>query len=447
MREDWAALGILLLAGCGPAAERFSGGAGTVFDVSENAFGFPAANLDSARRDAFFAGRSLFRANWVIAPASAAGRDGLGPLFNAASCAACHFKDGRGLAPEPGEPFVGLLLRLSARDGAAHPVYGEQIQTRGVPGVPPEAVPVVAYEEMPGRYGDGTSYSLRRPAYRLERPGYGPIEASGVLLSPRLAPAVFGTGLLEAIPEGRVLERADPEDADGDGISGRPNRVPDLRAGGKALGRFGWKAGRPTVEQQVAAAFQGDMGVTSSLFPRENHTAAQKAAEGHPSGGEPEIDDEKLGFVTLYMRLLAVPGRRAPGDPRVSRGRAHFRAACAGCHVPRYETGDVPGFPELSRQAIFPYTDLLLHDMGEGLADGRPEFEAGGCEWRTPPLWGIGLAERVGGGRAFYLHDGRARSLAEAILWHGGEGQAAREYFRNLPASEREALVAFLRDL
>ena len=446
MRYGPTALAILL-AGCGPSAERFSGGAGTVFDVSENAFGFPLATLEPSRREAFFAGNSLFRANWVIAPASAAGRDGLGPLFNAASCSACHFKDGRGRAPEPGEPFVGLLLRIGARDGAPHPVYGDQIQTHAVPGVPPEAVPAVSYEDVPGRYGDGTPYSLRRPVYRLERPGYGPLEKDGLRVSPRLAPAVFGMGLLEAIPERRILERADPGDADGDGISGRPNRATDLRTGRSALGRFGWKAGRPTVEEQVAAAFQGDMGVTSPLFPRENHTSAQRAPAGLPSGGEPEIDGEKLGFVTLYVRLLAVPGRRAPDDPRVRRGRRHFEAACASCHTPRWETGDVPGFPELSRQTIFPYTDLLLHDMGPDLEDGRPEFEADGREWRTPPLWGIGLADRVGGGRASYLHDGRARTPAEAILWHGGEGASAREYFRALPASEREALLAFLRDL
>jgi len=432
------AVAVLLLAGCGkrPEAplERLSGGATTVFDVSENAFGFPAANLAAARTNAFFAGNSLFRANWVIAPASTEARDGLGPLYNAVSCSSCHFKDGRGTLP------AGLLLRIGP-----DATYGDQVQPLAVPGVPAEAAPRVEYIEAPGRFGDGTPYSLRRPVYRLENPGYGPLPKD-LLLSPRLAPAIFGTGLLEAIPEDALLARADASDADRDGISGRPNRVRDVRAGRTVLGRFGWKANQPTAEQQIAGAFLGDMGITSPLFPGENHTAEQKECAGRPNGGSPEIDQEKLDFVTFYVKTLAVPGRRAPDDPQVRRGKKLFDAACAKCHVPRHVTGDAPRFPELSRQTIFPYTDLLLHDMGEGLADGRPDSLADGREWRTPPLWGIGLAERVGGA-VFFLHDGRARSLAEAILWHGGEGEAARETFRNLPAADREALLAFLRDL
>jgi CxxC motif-containing protein (DUF1111 family) len=437
------ALGLLLLASCGPKPglpeERLAGGATTVFDVSENAFGFPAANLAAGRTDAFFAGNSLFRANWVIAPASPEARDGLGPLYNAVSCSSCHFKDGRGRPP------VGLLFRISRPGGEPDPAYGDQIQPLAIPGVPPEAEPGVDYVEVPGRYADGSAYSLRRPAYRLDRPGYGPLPKD-LLVSPRLAPAVVGMGLLEAIPEAAILARADEADADRDGISGRPNRVRDARSGRTALGRFGWKANQPTVEQQIAGAFLGDMGITSPLFPEENHTAAQKECAGRPSGGTPEIDAEKLGFVTFYVKTLAVPGRRAPGDARVLRGKKHFEAACATCHTPRHVTGEAAGFPELSRQGIYAYTDLLLHDMGPDLADGRPDGLADGREWRTPPLWGIGLAERVGGS-AVYLHDGRARDLAEAILWHGGEGEAAREYFRTLSAEDREALIAFLKDL
>ncbi len=427
--------------------EELPGGAATVRDASENAFGFPAPNLPAASSDLFFVGNSFFKTNWAIAPASAEGRDGLGPLFNAASCSSCHLRDGRGRPPETDdEPFLGLLLRISRPGPVPDPVYGDQIQPRAVPGVPPEARPRVRYREVAGAYGDGTPYRLRHPAYTLESPGYGP-PAADLLVSPRVAPAVFGMGLLEAIPEARLLALADPEDADGDGISGRPNRVPDVRSGRTVLGRFGWKANQPTVEQQSAAAMLGDIGITSPLFPEENWTDAQVEASKRPTGGRPELDAAKLEALTLYMKSLAVPARRRPADPLVRRGAELFAAAgCAKCHVPRHVTGEDPRFPALSGQAIFPYTDLLLHDLGPDLADGRPDFEATGNEWRTPPLWGLGLVRTVSG-HTFLLHDGRARDAAEAILWHGGEALKSREFFRNLGAREREALLAFLDDL
>ncbi len=460
-RRGLLGAGLVALAACGsgkaPAGEsveeRLPGGGTTVADASENAFGFPAANLAASRSDPFFVGNSFFKTNWVIAPASTEGRDGLGPFYNAVSCSACHLKDGRGRPPAaPDEPFLGLLIRIGRPGAGTHgapvpdPVYGDQIQPFALPGVPPEAAPRVSYREMPGTYGDGTPYSLRRPEYALERPGYGPLP-DDLLLSPRVAPAVFGMGLLENVPEARLLELTDENDADGDGISGRPNRVLDVRRQGLALGRFGWKANQPSVEQQVAGALLGDVGITSPLFPQENFTPAQTEASRRPTGGAPEIDQGKLDALTFYLKNLAVPARRTPDDPRVRRGREIFFASrCHACHVPRHVTGDDPLFPEISRQAIFPYTDLLLHDMGPELADGRPDFTAGGSEWRTPPLWGAGLVKKVSG-HTFFLHDGRARDLAEAILWHGGEALKSRESFRNLGAQDRDALLAFLNDL
>ncbi len=448
-----ALIPLIVLAACGgekapaPSEEELPGGATTVRDASENAFGFPAANLPASSSDLFFVGNSFFKTNWVIAPASAEGRDGLGPLYNAASCSSCHLRDGRGRPPATDdEPFLGLLLRISRPGSVPDPVYGDQIQPYALPGLPVEARPRVSYREVAGAYADGASYTLRHPTYVLESPGYGP-PAPDLRVSPRVAPSVFGVGLLEAIPEASLLALADEKDADGDGISGRPNRVLDVRTGRPALGRFGWKATQPTVEQQSAAAMLGDMGITSPLFPQENVSAAQVEASTRPTGGAPELDAAKLEALTLYMKSLGVPGRRRPKDERVRRGGELFLAAgCAKCHVPRHVTGEDPRFPALSKQAIFPYTDLLLHDLGPDLADGRPDFEATGSEWRTPPLWGMGLVRTVSG-HTFYLHDGRARDAAEAILWHGGEAMKSREFFRNLGAPEREALLAFLDDL
>jgi CxxC motif-containing protein (DUF1111 family) len=429
------------------ADEARAGGETTVFDASPNAFGFPAANLSLERSDAFFVGNSFFKTNWVAAPASVEERDGLGPLYNAASCSSCHIRDGRGRPPAaPDEAFVGLLVRISRADGKPDPVYGDQIQPLATLGARPEASPRVEYTEVAGAFADGSRYRLRRPEYRLEKPGYGELPST-LLASPRVAPAIFGLGLLENVPESRVLELADSDDADGDGISGRPNRVLDARTGRLTLGRFGWKANQPSVEQQCAAAFLGDIGITSPIFPEDHITPAQAAAGIAKVSGPPEIDRARLDAVAFYAKTLAVPGRRDPANVLVRRGQERFfQAGCQKCHTPSHTTGVDPLFPELSRQTIFPYTDLLLHDMGPELADGRPDHDAGGTEWRTPPLWGLGLLRAVSG-HTFLLHDGRARDASEAILWHGGEAARAREAFLAMTGPEREALLAFLDDL
>jgi len=453
---------LVLVSACKPAdsadrsplepepGEELSGGETTVFDTTANAFSLPARNLEEPRKRSFFVGNSFFKQNWVIAPASASDRDGLGPLFNARSCSTCHLRDGRGLAPEPGEDFTSMLVRVSrpGRDEksgvVAHPVYGDQIQNFAIPGASPEAKPIVEYEEVAGTYPDGTAYSLRRPSYRFEDWKYGD-PGEDLLISPRVAPHMVGMGLLEAIPEEAIESLADPGDADGDGISGRMNRVWDEQSGTQALGRFGWKAGQPTVRQQVAGAFRGDIGITSTLFATENHSAGQKLDA--LAATEPEIADRLLDHVTFYSATLAVPARRDVDDPIVLKGKKIFgEIGCADCHVPTFRTGDSPEFPELSDQVIHPYTDLLLHDMGEDLADGRPEFEASGREWRTPPLWGLGLVQTVNG-HSTLLHDGRARNFEEAILWHGGEAEASRDAFMKLPEAERQAVIRFLESL
>ena len=426
------------------------GGDTTAFTAGRNAFELSARNLTNDLRRIFEVGDSFFNQNWVTAPSSTEARDGLGPTHNALSCSSCHSHDGREKPPDsPSDPERGLLLRLSVPglDGPEdEPTYGEQLQDRAVLGVPVEGRIVIIYEEVQGRYPDGTAYTLRRPGYSVEDLAFGPLHPE-VQVSPRIAPATIGMGLLEAIPEERVLALADPDDANGDGISGRANFVWDIRRGGPALGRFGWKANQPTVEQQVASAFLGDIGVTSSLFPDENCPSSQGACRQAPNGGDPEIPDSRLEKVTLYIQTLAVPAMRDTEDQDVQQGaRLFVQSQCSVCHAPRHETGDTHPVAPLRGQAVFPYTDLLLHDMGAGLADHRPDGRASGTEWRTPPLWGIGLVETVNG-HTMFLHDGRARSIEEAILWHGGEAEESREHFMGLTEQERKALIRFLRAL
>ena len=428
------------------------GGDTTAFTTTRNSFGLPARNLSSEERRIFAVGNSFFRQNWVTAPASTEARDGLGPTFNALSCSSCHHLDGRGKPPDgPGDGQRGLLLRLSIPGQDAHggpmpePVYGGQLQDRAVIGVPVEGEFHIVYQEVPGTFNDGETYSLRHPAYQIGGLALGAMHPD-TLVSPRVAPAIVGMGLLEAIPEANILAEADLDDADGDGVSGKANMVWDQRRGGPALGRFGWKANQPTVEQQTAGAFLGDLGITSILFPEENCTVSQDDCLDSPNGGTPEIGAERLAKVVLYSQTLAVPAMRGVSDPQVQQGARLFaQAGCAVCHTPQHTTG--PHEVEaVSNQTIYPYTDLLLHDMGPELADGRPDFGASGQEWRTPPLWGIGLVETVNG-HTMFLHDGRARNLTEAILWHGGEGAAARDAFKELTREEREALVRFLKSL
>jgi CxxC motif-containing protein (DUF1111 family) len=435
------------------AGEELPGGALTRPERDGDAFARRAPTLTPAETTQFIVGEAAFQIAWVEAPASAtlADRDGVGPLFHAVSCLGCHFQNGRGAPPPVETDAFTLLVRLS-RPGTSptggplsDPVYGDQIQPRGLGGVAPEARVRVAWAEVPGVFADKSPYSLAKPTLLLDQLGYGPLPPEA-LLSPRIAPPVFGLGLLEAIPEAAIVALADPDDLDGDGISGRPNRVFDVVSGATRLGRFGWKANQPSLHQQNMAAFSGDLGLTTPLFPGPSCTSSQVVCLASPSGGAPEVDDARAVATTAYTRFLAVPARVGAAEPGVLMGKQLFHSlGCASCHAPRFLTGDTDG-PSLAQQTIFPYTDLLLHDLGPGLADDRPDFLATGNEWRTPPLWGIGLTALVSGHTRF-LHDGRARSVSEAILWHGGEAEKAREGFRALTADEREALLAFVNSL
>lgn len=444
--------------------EEQAGGATTVNDVSRNAFGLSARNLTPERRGDFFVGNSFFNQNWVEAPASTSARDGLGPFFNARSCSSCHLRDGRGRPPvpnstDPQSATINISVPpdqpVRSEPGHGHPShggpvpepsYGLQFSTQAVQTLSPEGKLRVRYEQVDGAFADGTPYTLRKPVYAFEDLKYGPM-ADSVQVSIRVAPALIGLGLLDAVPAETIRDYADPDDADGDGISGRPNEVWSAVHQENRLGRFGWKANQPSIHEQVASAFLGDMGLTTPVLPDASCTAAQPACQDVPHGGSPEVDAETLEKVVFYVHTLAVPARRKAQDPEVLRGKALFHEAqCATCHRPNMQTGTLDGVPAVSGQTIYPYTDLLLHDMGPGLADGRSDFKATGREWRTPPLWGLGLIDNVNG-HTFLLHDGRARTIMEAILWHGGEAAASREVVRQMSKGDRDALLAFLESL
>lgn len=467
LRRLFPLLLALGLAGCDQAprftqaepGEALSGGGATVRKSDHNAFSLPSANLSPSRRLDFSVGNSFFRNPWVIAPSTTTARDGLGPLFNTNACQNCHIKDGRGHPPGPDAAnAVSMLVRLSIPAGAEYaellkragvlpePTYGGQLQDMANPGVAPEGKVRVDYQYLPVRFADGSEIELRQPTLKITQLGYGALHPQ-TLFSARIAPPMIGLGLLEAIPEAALLANADPDDADGDGISGRPNLVWDDAQQKTVLGRFGWKAGQPTLNQQNAHAFAGDMGLTSSLLASDDCSAAQGDCHAAPNGGVPEVSDKILASVLFYSRNLGVPARRRVDDPQVLAGKGLFhQAGCQSCHSPRFTSAADAAEPELANQPIRPYSDLLLHDMGDGLADQRPEFLASGREWRTPPLWGIGLSETVNGHTQF-LHDGRARNLLEAILWHGGEAEAAKQQVLTFDAEQRAALLAFLNSL
>jgi CxxC motif-containing protein (DUF1111 family) len=412
------------------------------------AFARPLVGLDPAAARGFQAGSGLFRQAWVIGPSlDSSELTGLGPLYNRLSCIACHVKNGRGAAPDDENGFprnMAVRLSVPGRDAFGgplpHPAYGAQLNPEGIPGVPGEGRAVVAYDEFETRLADGAVVAMRRPRLAFRDLAYGPIGAQ-TTTSVRNAPPVFGLGLLEAVPEAEILAAAGPG-------RGRANRVLDIAAGRLALGRFGLKANQPSLEQQIASAFAEDIGVVSRFYPRKSCTAAQTACLAAAAAeGRAGLTEAQLAATADYVRGLAVPARRGADDPRARRGEELFVGiGCAACHRETMTLGAVPFAPALEGVAIHPYSDLLLHDMGEGLADGREDFEAGPRDWRTPPLWGLGLVGRVGVA-ADYLHDGRARSLVEAVLWHDGEARAAIDSFRALSRDDREALLAFLGSL
>uniref|UniRef100_UPI0035A89961 di-heme oxidoreductase family protein n=1 Tax=Mesorhizobium sp. LHD-90 TaxID=3071414 RepID=UPI0035A89961 len=435
---------------------------------NQDAFSHSSANITFEQEGTFKLGNGLFRKLWVSSPSSTQASDGLGPLFNARACQSCHLKDGRGHPPEGAADATSMFFRLAraaeteeeqraVADRAVlnlpDPVYGGQLQDLAVPGLAGEGKMAISYTEIPVTLGDGTVVSLRRPAYSVTDLSDGPLHP-GTTLSPRVTPAMIGLGLVEQIHPADIFANADPDDRDGDGISGKPNIVRDELSRELTLGRFGWKAQAPSIRQQSADAFAGDIGISTPEVPKSfgDCTEAQASCRAMPTGvqarlGDVEAPPPVMDLVTFYSQNLAVPARRDVGKPAVLAGKKIFyELGCASCHTPKFVTRRDAPDKAFSFQLIWPYSDFLLHDLGDGLADGQQVGDATGNEWRTPPLWGIGLTKRVSG-HTFFLHDGRARNLTEAILWHGGEAQKARDRFAAVPAADRQALITFLESL
>ncbi|MCB5189249.1 c-type cytochrome [Methylobacillus arboreus] len=420
-------------------------------NTSREAYTQAVTPLTAEQRQHFVQGRSLVRQSWIISPALDRDTAGLGPLYNRNSCIACHAKNGRGFAPDgPAESMRAMLVRLSLPGQSAtgsplpHPHYGDQLQEFGAPGVIAEGRAHIEYEETEVLLNGGEMVRLRKPSLKLSQLAYGPLP-DDLQTSARIAPAIYGMGLLEAIPDSTLLAlQNQPKPGK---IKGRVNMVWGVEQKQHVIGRFGWKANVATLREQTASALAGDMGLNSSLFPHGNCAAKQTACQAAPVSGNPEISTAQLQQMEFYQLALAVPVPRRQHHPLVRQGALVFRQAqCAACHQPEIKTGEFLRLSALSNQTISPYTDLLLHDMGPDLADNRADFEASGSEWRTSPLWGIGLAKQVEE-KIGFLHDGRARTLLEAILWHGGEAEESREMVRQMTPEDRRALLAFIESL
>lgn len=455
-------------------AEHSPAGGMTGKGLSDRSFVQVGRNVDRKEELLFWTGFSLFRDPWVIAPSSTKDRDGLGPLFNTRSCISCHSSGGKGPSPVQGvsKPSALVIRFGSAEDGVfSDPVYGDQLQPRAVaithssiqPNLLGEAKLQLNYQEIYGEYADGTTYILRQPSYQLTDLAYGDLDKR-TALSPRFSPVIYGVGLLDAISVQDLLSQEDIDDTDEDGISAKYNRVPvvpshhntadfhglvenDAVTGPKGVGRFGHKAKHPSLHQQVAAAFRDDIGITNTSFVSESCSTGQincQAAAIIVGDQSVEIPNKLLDLVTQFNQLMAVPPARNLGSFKAQQGRKLFyQLGCESCHTASYTTDATYPHDSLANQIIWPYTDLALHDMGPGLADNVSEYDANGREWRTPPLWGIGARKNIRS-ENLYLHDGRAESVAAAILWHGGEAQRSQQNFIQLDQQQRNALLAFL---
>ncbi len=386
----------------------------------------------TAWRSRFTLGRALFEVPWEAAPGSRPERDGLGPLFHGESCLACHNAYGRGAVEAGASAPVPVLLRVSV-DGGAAPGYGLQLQPRAIAGVTSEGTVQVSSEivEIDGAELTRTVVAVT-PALPAE-----------VQTSLRISPALAGLGLLEAVPDEALAAWADEHDENGDGITGRLALLPNGE-----VGRFGWKALHHAIADQAAGALLEDMGLTTPLHPAGPCVEGQDACLAAMNGGEPEVPQSVFDDLVFFTRLLGVPARVDAGTPEVLEGKqAFYDAECQRCHRPSLQTSASAQPVELADQTLWPYSDLLLHDMGAGLADGRPEGAANENEWRTPPLWALSLSVQTVSGRVGYLHDGRARTLDEAIRWHGGEAANSTRRYLALSPGERAALIRFIESL
>jgi len=465
--------------------QHLSGGDATVNRVHASAFSAHSANIKNVKNILKFnGGNKFFEEPWAQSVGSVSSQDGLGPLFNNNACQDCHVRDGRGHASEApsgqqGTDFSTMLLRASKSNlndaqkttmslgiqaNIGDSCIGGQLQHQSNFGITKEASQAVSYRYINVQFSDGENVELREPIWHVQ--GINCEIDDDTVLSARVAPPMIGLGLLALIDAQDIINQEDINDVNNDGISGKSNKVWSVATQSVALGRFGWKAGQPTLRQQTAGAFLGDMGLTTDFFQAENCLDHQKDCKASPSGNGDmsdtdygyEVSTKVLDKITFYAHHLAVPARRNAYSEEVMNGQKVFNEiGCQQCHTASYRTGQNSEFPELSNQKIYPYSDMLLHDMGKSLTDFDKnsktvdgnipvEFLALANEWRTPPLWGIGLAKTVDP-QATFMHDGRARTLLEAVLWHGGESEQSKQQVLSLSKKQRSELLAFLQDL
>lgn len=431
----------------------------------------PAQNIRSEQLMDFAVGRSLFKKLWIAAPSTTKASDGLGPLYNARSCFQCHINAGRGQIPTEDKRAVSIFMRLSipAQNSAqqyalatqqknviAEPNYGTQLQNFAVTGLAGEGELKINYSDVSVTLAGGETIILHKPDYQVIDLSYGDLHPD-TMMSPRIAPQLIGMGILNDISQQDILTWSDPDDSNQDGISGKPNYVWSRALKKLMLGRFGYKAAVATLDEQNQRAFVGDIGLSTPLFPQGWGDCSEKQQKCRlaPHGNDTSQDNleapkKVIDAVLYYTRNLPIPAQRDSNDADVKAGQQQFaQLGCANCHRPSYlfdKKANKQTNKQINKQTISPYTDMLLHDMGEGLADHRPEAKATGKEWRTAPLWGIGLTEYING-HHYYLHDGRATTLQEAILWHGGEAEQSRNKYRQLNKKSRQTLLTFLGSL
>ncbi len=413
----------------------------------------------------FHIGESVFQKFWVPAPSSTTASDGLGPLFNTRSCNSCHLQNGRGHAPianESGTTVPSTLIRL----GKSYPnynlpadtiyphigdrTYGHQFQGQSSPGILPEGDYYLTYHTHTETLNDGTTVELRKPNLHWSQLNYGDLEDS-TGFTMLVSPALVGMGLLDNIPDENIIANADPDDKNNDGISGKVSWVDSNKS---IIGRFGYKAAAPSVSIQNQTAFNTDLGLSTPLktAPSGDCTELQQDCLASPNGNSPhlgdlEVDQQQSRLVDLFVSLSSPPAMRNISDPLFLEGKNLFdQLGCASCHIPKMNTGEKSKFAVLNNRTFYPFTDMLLHDMGPELAGGFPSFSAIPSEWRTAPLWGMGLSKKVSG-RVGFLHDGRAQTIEEAILWHGGEAERSQGHYKNLNKEQRKKLIYFLESL
>ena len=451
-------------------SEEFTGGSGTVFVENKNAYSLPLKNLKIENRINFFVGNSMFRRMWLPPSELYFAKDGLGPFFNANSCEGCHINDGRGHLPSfnwPKDDAVSLVIALAIPPqndkqikkletfqlkSIPDPIYGSQLSDFAIEGLMPEGKINVEYDYYPVAFDNGKIINLSKPKFLISNLNYGELHPD-IQISARIAQPIIGLGLIEGISVNDILANADPNDKNKDGISGKASNVRDKVSDNIVLGRFGWKAAQPSILQQTIDATYHDMGLSNSFSSKLNNCSeVQVTCQSMANGNSIEYDgvevsNEQIDLMVFYQKHLSPPGRRNVNDSEVLKGKKiFFEAGCGSCHVQKFTTSTDELNPSISDQLIWPYSDFLLHDMGKDLADNLSEFNATGSEWRTPPLWGIGLTKSVSG-QSHFLHDGRARNILEAILWHGGESEDSKNKILKLSLVEVENLLKFIKSL